>query len=357
MSEDYLRRHPRSSNKILFDMTLVGHQDQGECGEQSLEIFLQEDRESSIRKPISRFRLTWGRLVTETVLQSALFDEFLEKYGNQVAQIEVSRMSLPLGENEFKFYEKLGKLRSLTVNQVEVDVRKKITDVEFNFPASFRELRRIKIHNGEHSMQGYVWKLVEFCKKLEYYATPVCADFAMLFQVLKEKKHRNFKFYDMKHYVVGYSKFLTSKESIPELCEMSVISDVKWVNVSSRLLTTLEKTSLEKIAPQIVSTRGFFGREDFGGAVFPYVKEIRVVLGLWEVPSPRVFPGLKKLQISVSVDFRTAGILCMFWSRFPNLEEVKFKGSGRATDAVFMGVQGEPPFLQLTSEFSKSRIV
>lgn len=339
----------------------------------SLESFLHEDASvSSIIKriPTSGFNLCWHKKVksTEAVFQDSLTSEFLEKYGSNVVHLKVFNMTIPLGENEFNFYSNLPNLRCLSVLAVEVEVDRMD---HIHFPESFRNLKKLKIkvaieYRETQSLlllespdsSQFQWKLLEFCRNLETYVAPFNTDLSVLNKILTEKIHHKLQFYDMKE---GPKFNFTEYEQVyRNLCEMLPVSNIKWANVPSDLLSSFDKICLERVASQVVSLKDIKSYHDFKGVVFPNVDALRLYW-VWEdadtdddqslrkfAELPVIFPNLKRLQIRTPLE--GAGgkrLLWMLW-RLPNLEEITFNDCVFG-DAAFIGEDEVPPFLQLRS--------
>lgn len=346
MSSDYLRLHPQSRSKLRLDLTL--DLDREDNNHISLRGFLRQDKRSTIPHPTSRFHLTWEGKQTETVLhQGPLISDFLENYAQQITHLTISRMTIPLGKHTLDFFEKLPKLQSLSVIHLDVVVDDDGAKVEdLIFPESFRKLRKLKIRSGRESQQKFLWKMIEFCRNLEYYATPDTANFSMLLKILKEGKHKHFKFYDMKRYIPGYSH-LYAEENIRELCELSVMSNIKWVNVQSTFFGSLEKAVIKEIAPQVASLRGFSGGENFQEVIFHNVGAIwfdkrfpndELFIRALEHLADKLFPNVTRVEIAISGFCNVSGgITDLVSSRFPNLEEMRFLDASKKTcNTVFV---------------------
>lgn len=113
--DSYLSKHQPSRDVVVLDL----HRKRIEATENEkrvpLEDFLQKDSESTIRMPVTHFELMLGpgwcvpdqALNTAESFENSLIGKFLEKYGNQVENLHVHKMILPMVPPELKFYSSL----------------------------------------------------------------------------------------------------------------------------------------------------------------------------------------------------------------------------------------------------------
>lgn len=110
-AEDYLRMHPRSKKtSIYLRCPTSGNTDRGV----TLDTFLEQDRLNSIPKPVNRLIIHDSGYSFEHPLISG----FLERYGNGIRHVQISRMTFAHVLLGIQFLEKLPKLKSLKVSSV-----------------------------------------------------------------------------------------------------------------------------------------------------------------------------------------------------------------------------------------------
>lgn len=364
LSEGYLKRHPRSRDTVSLSVR--------DHGSSSLKTFLCEDELSTISKPVSRFRFH----VKSSNLDHPLLVEFLDKYGNQVKHLKISRMTCPMEDLELKFYSKLPKLKSLSVAHFNESRNKQIV-----FPETFKNLSKLKLPTVAAVIdveRNSYWKLIEFCKNLNIIGNmPLLSEdpgpshhMKIMREILAQKEHKKLQFYDMnKHHHDGA---FWDKSAFADLCEMTVVHNIKLLNVDSQFLNTFDKALQYKIAPQVLSLRNHWtfrgNRNSLLDVTLPNVEQVEICVsrGYWEegvtgVPAPETiaqmkrslssekFPGLKKLEILIPEAAGDPKLLSMMWNWLENLEEVKFTNTDNLTDVAFIGSGGEKSFLRLKS--------
>lgn len=88
-------------------------------GFQSLEAFQQQDQSSTIKQPTTRFRLLNSfpeyKKGIDSLFRTPQLNKVLETYSSQIVHLTMWRMNLPLGRNEFRFYERIPNLRNLRI--------------------------------------------------------------------------------------------------------------------------------------------------------------------------------------------------------------------------------------------------
>lgn len=408
-AEKYLVAHPRSKKiitvnigerdnevetKVKVEPSLIAEKTEDEiCWESFLiakkaaeeklflETFLNEDKASRIRIPSSHFRFKFQ--TTKTAFQHPLIPEFLRRYAGQVRHLEMDHISIPMEDDELKFYENFPNLSTLCVrkgvnkdksNKYNLDVNAECN----NFPENFKNLKKIEFKDGRALIVGNIstrclLKLFEVCKNLETFHIPnqtqfieITASpsmcyvlFAKMKQILGQDEHKHFrtldieKFFFFREHDVGY----------PILHELTTNCNMKLTNVPINFLDSFDKDWLEKIAPHVLSV-DFQLPKDPPEVVLPNVETIRNVR--WSCyPSdleqlkimlkPTMYPALKKLEIIVS-NGSSGSSLEYMWSSFPNLEELTIFGHRNGLmphgtgDPIFLTKTRQHPFLQLTSE-------
>lgn len=349
----------------------------------SLERFLIKDRGCTIRVPVTSLELQFSS--TKHFTNNHLLEEFLENYRNQIVRLEIPILVLPMRRSMFQFFERLPRLKSLTVSDVvaEVDARgdDEDKDRELRFPATFRNLKKLDLQDLQTLSipQNYLWNLIEFCTSLESLTFPFSQEtgevdqFHKMQQVLSRKEHKNFRFYDM---TCQSDLFLVSK--FEELRDMVCRYDLKLIDIESEFLYFCESEQRKQLAPYVVSMQGFRGdlESQFDGVTFPNLKAIRFgwfpihplpegVDELWireniAIPdiddlkltlTHQIYPALRKLEIRSEFGTAALEMFGLVWGQIPNLEEVAFQNCPATSDAVFIGPDPEQPtFLELTSK-------
>lgn len=380
LSEDYLQSGPRSRNQICLN---VGPESVEMPGRKSLKKFLQEDNVCSIRNPSSHFQLAY---TDPDVLGIPRVFTFLQKYAKHVVHLKIFHLTLPLTEHEMMFFVKLENLRSLKVTWLigrehDESVRK------IPFPESFKNLKSLKIDQwGDTLGPGscstlrkgdLLLQLVQHCKKLVYFRDPNrlpgVERFMIMSKILDDGEHKKLQFYDMMQHKPDFVDNIQREVSVHDLCRRSIAAKLKWSHAPPLLLASLERGQLEQMAPHVVSLmKGWNGRyhimlEDIQ---FPQLEQLYFSL-VDEVPesirshwiskifSPSVFPNLKKLTVDLTAGAESVSeVLVLIWNTLPNLEEVSLcqESPGLLRDDAFIGLNGERPFLQLTSTL-KLRVV
>lgn len=393
-ANNYLRLHPRSKNKISLSLNAhVGQdddEDQGiDQGEETenhfsfpLKAFLLKDNNSTIRRPVTRFQIAVKS--PPHSFKNPLISEFLEKYGHQVEELEVNVMSFPMDEYEFKFYEQLPKLRSLSVTMLKEEILKEVTDGENEsvvFPKNFKALRKLEIveRKGVEGRPLHFLKLIEFCKKLEHLLLPLfhfegrskpeisVSQVTELQRVLNLKEHKQFKFLDISRIFQSLANSADLRLMLTILHDLTMTHEVDLINVRASLLFKIENFDVfSQIARRVISVVGL-NSEYCLFNVLPNVRSSEVefftrqhvVYVAPPPPRPEVFPGLRKLEINT---WGTKVSLEHIWNEFPSLEEVTITTSNyfpsdavpveNPVDVVFTGDDvNRPAFLQLTSEY------
>lgn len=327
-----------------------------------------KDVTSEIRIPSKRMHLLSP---TETrTLQSINVDGILHRYGNQITHLEITRMSLPVNahDGEFQFFEKLPKLKSLTIERlIEGDEN----DDGRLFPENFKNLTTLSVASLDWNFptryQTLLRKLIEYCTNLEHIQYPHQFEagesndssffLEMMMNIVEKKTNKRLKFLDITH-----NQSTTNQGILQHMRDMILIHNMKCLGASAGHLSYMEVPELDQIAPNILSLRR--GSEDGNcrGIVFPNVNKISFS---WfrqqhEEPLPmelirgtfpsNQFPNLKILKLSITqADSYDGEIISSLWLDLPNLEELDLNGSDIG-DSVFLGSDAaNPSFLRLTS--------
>lgn len=343
----------------------------------SIETLLCRDNSSSIKLPITRFRLIFRSV---DIYCDPRVIEFVQRYGQQVEHLEISHVTLPLSEREQEFYEKLRKLRSLTVfhaHEVECLMDKA-------FPGIFKNLKSLKIVKMTWlnlPESNHLCRMLEYCKNLEFFGFPAYHGMELEEFLILFKKVRQILEHDERPRGVTYDlKELRSKFYQEILSEVMVNPYSKLQNVYPGVLLScnhevLQATALQVVSLQALSVSKFVGDPAMGAhdpcIPLPNIQEIQVSFTQTEglgrnaevvvAVSPElhlmeirrrlsIFPALKKLEVLLPRGFGDPGLLSLMWDCFTNLEEVTFTNNCEIKDVAFIGINGERPFLNLTSE-------
>lgn len=333
-------------------------------GDDSLESFVQKDSTSSIKLPTTRFKLDFR---TTQVFRHPCIARFLEQYGNQIEHLAVSRLSIPMQEDELSFYESLPNLRTLKViDSTELCGR---SQKEIILPRTFRTLKSLKIPNFNRCMPRQTnvhWKLVEFCTGLEVFGNTMLVSqhkdhFKEMCQILEQNDHRHFQHYDMN----AHNCSIWRNNALPGLFEMMIGHNVKLINVTADILGGLGRIHLEKIASLILSIKDLQMPRDFNfhkGVLLPNVNKIECLSVIGEDLCPAserqrrgwsgVLPGVTKLEVTIPKDVGDPENLSALWESFPNLVELEVTNDEGLTNVAFMS----EPFLRLRSKHVKDSI-
>lgn len=366
LTEDYLRRHPRPHNRIFVDL------DNRESPDYLYNFLHADLTNSTIRRPFSRLKLECR---SSASFQNPLLEQFLSHYGKQVTHLQVSSMSLPMGDEEFKFYTKFTKLKSLNVYLL---VEEETAETDCPFPETLRRISSLTLCDWKTLSKiptNFLWSMLQFCGDLKYLRYPEDKPpiISQLLGLLEDNKLKKFETYDMIYqFGHGFQHYFAN------LTEICVKFNVKLINMDARILhARCSANYLEKLAPQIVSLQGFKGKnDDFRGTTFPNVEEIKLEwYPLFPIPpcardewfnleihfppidalrrtlNPSIYPGLKRLEIQIELGPLAQETIALIWPELPNLEEVVFRECRDAGDMTFIGPNPEKPtFLELTSE-------
>lgn len=160
MPKDYLCRHPRSHRTIVIDEDKENKEKKGAL---SLESFLPKDYLCSIRNPTGCFSLKFSK--DEKIFANPHLLTFVEKYCNQIENLRVSYLSIPLGEDEWNFYEKLPKLKRISIG--DFDAQKDLSPLDIILPTTFKNPRYIFISASVRQRFSTCYrKLIEHCVNL-----------------------------------------------------------------------------------------------------------------------------------------------------------------------------------------------
>lgn len=388
LSEDYLRRHPRSQSKVRIIFHPEGERVYlRSADEWALNAFLSEDASSSIRIPTGLFEFQSRFYQSFNIFGHSRLPDFLEKYGNQIKYLTVPSLQIPMGYEEWEFYKKVPKLKGLTVQMLKI-VPELIPEPEnVTFPEIFKQLEILEIPRTATPNSGLLWKwkLVEQCTKLKTISwhLQLPGEFEKMRELLEHGKLKKLQccYID---FVSGFGEYQIAEVAvpwIPGLCELVKKYQLKLLNANSKYLSKFAITQMEQIAPHISSIKWAPLSEPYEFltvGVFENVEKIRIAsFAIDELPrmsnktgraitrasgaqcerlrrslSPAIFPNLKKFEFDIDM-YRgrndTNLVLALMWGWLPNLEEVIFKNSGGLSNVAFLGVKQDRPFLLLTS--------
>lgn len=340
-----------------------------------MDTFLRENDLCTIRKPTSTIRLN------VSVLNHPQIDKFLSHYGNQIKHVVITELTLPLEESELHFYDKLSKLKSLTVTFAKL----RHCEVSNPLPKSFQELKHLKIRNLEKTktieQANHLWKMFEFCSNLRSFGCPCVTDvhFQKFQQILRKGQHKKFQIYD----VEGFAD-CKKISLISDLYELSLNCNVKLVNIVCKLVCSFDKLQLQQIAKNIVSIRKLIFLDyldDLVDVTLPNLEKIEFCFLIEDDEESHLyfldeeyngqvgvmtrvlrgsvtFSNLRKLEIWFPRYAETSGKLALMWAYLPSLEELIFLEScGESVeDVAFIGEDGTLPFLHLTSEQTNLKV-
>lgn len=291
----------------------------------------------------------------------------------------MSTMTVPMDQKEIIFYEKLPRLKRLTVRFYDHEISDEV--VAFKFPETFKRLKELRVpapKPGNTVGCNHYWALIEFCENVEVCGfTSIYGESRDHFKVLNEILARNctikLKFYDM-----TLDHIFTMWDSIDDICHMCVKFGIKLLNINGDLLSSFGKVKLEKVANQVLSIRNLWSTYepyDFHNVPLPNVKNIELfvpkasintktgrmpddaqISEMQRILSIKMFPGLKKLTLTLSYNrgfCSSSRVLAEMWSIFPHLEELEVRHSAGLYDVAFMGINGERPFLALKSKLAE----
>lgn len=356
ISDDYLLFHPRSTKTISIALN------SSEDGEyESLETFLEMDTRSSIMQPSKHLQLICSNknIPSCPCWKKPDILNILKKYGRKITHLKVSHLTIPLKDHELKFYEQLPNLKGLSTDRLFVS---RISQIEFH--KSFKKIEKLKIKRCNETTSSVFWEMVKFCTNLDTLVVPSNLFFnGGNIEDVGEKcklKTINLRFQE------EYFKYSNATEEIQrDFCEISVEDDLKWENVPASMFDHFMQSTLQVIAPQIVSIKRLAGFECIQETLFPCVEKVHIESPfnhyveqnmLTKFLTAKSFPALKKLKISLRsgrFDSSDDYDLAYIWSQVPNLEEIDFTGSHDRdpTDNIFIGAGSvERNFLQLTSK-------
>lgn len=93
--------------------------------------------------PITRFSLEFKAL---DIFTNPSIQKFLQRYGDQIEYLAMSDISIPMEDDEIKFYENLPNLTSLSVRKSHgYGRRREITLPEF--PVTFKNVKSLRLLN------------------------------------------------------------------------------------------------------------------------------------------------------------------------------------------------------------------
>lgn len=368
LSEDYLRKHPDSSNCIQ----IFNEKDAGDT--RSLESFLLQDGANSIRKPTRTLKLFFSK--DQKIFGHPGLPEFLEKYGSQIESLHVSYLSIPMGEDEWRFYEGLPKLKSLMFEfHVAPDLA---SDAVIAFPGTFKNLTTFKVlGSGQADISKFYWTLVDHCTNLEtidfdgtLYSGP--HHLKELLRILEQKAHKNLKFCMIwLYFYIEFADPSTSNSQLLPLCEKYKL---KFTGFHVNKLSAFEKSRRQVISEAISTLLWRPGEncELSEDTPLPNVEKIYMCMKSKFLPlinkgsgqfvdaaagenlrrslSPVIFPNLKKLEVGLCDRLSDPSVMTHMWGWLPNLEEIVFGSTKCLKNVFFLGFKKELPFLLLTSK-------
>lgn len=376
--DDYLRMHPRSRDKLTFNFGLkkeAGEEETDEDMDKALEYFLKADSHYSIRKPVSSLEIVG----TSTSLYGhPLVFDFLEKYGHQLTQVEVSVLTFPLSPSVFEFYEKLPKLisfkgRITSDGDTDEVTGTELTTESITFPRTFRNVRKLEVWTSRRSIEisPLLWKLVEFCKRLEHFAIPKSGGSGTvaiqeLRKILDRREHKQLRYLSTAAVCAAYDDPSSAEGMLRNLMDMAIKHDLKLLNFnfvtashSHLMFHDNQVTKLNQLKDRVVSLRCILGLDDYARLALPNVQGVFALL-FWQsnfeffqtMMGQTVLPRLRKLElVSLSAPLSLEAI----WTQFPALEEISLQFGlidGDSTENIFgsMDAEEDPCFLRLTSE-------
>lgn len=340
MSDVYLKTHPLRKKIVNIGL------DAPDDSNLSIGTFL---RSSTMLRPVCTFRFLFNN--PGEAFRNPLLPEFLELYGKQILYIQVSSMSFPMEmEEEFAFYESLQKLRCLTVLQWQ-DCGTYVDENQYIFPTTFGKLIKLCLGTAKEKPNllspsivqeqklNHFWRLVEFCKDLQYLRLPQLEDhhlqFKLLQTTLEQGHHKKFHSLDLTNCTWPILQRQQRRISAEVFLDFVTSNkNVNLVNVQANFLGIIKAAPRPEIADRVVSIRKFTRPSYFNLVSLPRAYEIKDLI--WYENSPayvaltppltlhHLYPRLRKLSIEVEA-IAPGHSLEILWREFRNLEEVSLR--------------------------------
>lgn len=400
ISDDHLRCHPRPRSRNPIRIFVPDQDDSNknsslnhtnnnvDNGVHNIKSFLckEEDLESRmegirsylpIGAPTSHFHIEFE---STRAFGNCHLQTFLKLYGDQITQLQVYRQRLPITEKEIEFYENLPNLKCLSVVQKETrNSIGAVCDPKLHLPRVFTKLKEL---NVDKDCPGFsVWELLDFCTNIRSFSymniIEDVKELKRLLSVLDKHQHKRLEFLDLNH--VALDQF---ELSIPErrhltslLIALMTKLDLKLLNVAPRIFDVMDQNQRNQFAPRIFSLGSLDITDPLLGKIrsvelFPKVRTAAlsmefnnpdvdksetctIIASILSVFSCKNMPSLRILSIRIrDSDFGDDVSLLLpgVWGNFPNLEELYFQRAPLIEDIMFIGKNGELPFLQLTSK-------
>lgn len=383
LSEDHLRRHPRSRNIIQI---YIADKEDGQSKENDLKFptvkcFLREEQELAKRAeeveadfpiplPTSRFTI---KVESPKSFRCLHLRDFLLRYGNQMKYLKIERGKLPYTHEELSFYNQIPNLRHLIVVQgCGYSVIDPVEVTQVPLPQTLRKLIRLSV---DGDCPGFsTWRLLEFCcnlQRLRIVRHVVNAqDMHRLITIFDQGRHKNIKFLDLglfNNKVLRLHR-VGCRQVVSELYTLVTKYNLKLLNVPILLFHEIMKTHRDEFLPRIASLGKFdisnYRLSKIWRGSMPQVKEvvlcnectpsdINLNLMSWIIQrnlrlfSTNKMPNLRKLTLMVYPD--QVQLLAGIWSNFPRIQELYLSQALILPDVLFLGELGELPFLQLAS--------
>lgn len=318
---------------------------------------------------------------------SARLRQFLARYGSQVRKLEVVRGLDPYTQKELWFYEQFPNLeyfevvpkpsdffwfaQNLLYGRVPFTVTSPV-----HFPEVFENLVGLSV--GWEFYDFSVWPMIATCNNLRTFKFRMAHGNAQLIKkflkAFGQNHHKNLKYLELADCDIrrlnleleNYRSLVSQLYALIKKC------DIKLLNVTPWFFVGMEEMQGRQFAPNILSLRNVNLcdpnlPEMLRAEVFPETTTVMLHLSLWpleqqaepiitwnlELLSTKKFPSLRILKVDSPIikwDCDAGKSLAGLWNKVPCLEEVEFKADYFLQDIVFIGENGELPFLQLTSK-------
>lgn len=385
LATDHLWRHPGRS-KVCACLVVPNAEYPGR------EYFIRVVKEdlASIGAEMGAMPLSRINLQVESVASYAnpRLGAFITRYGYHLRHLDLYRRNnLPYSVDELRFFDKLPNLKYLNVYSIFLchkdSLKANNGDMESRnlpLPQVFSKLTELNVSNELFGIP--VWKLLETCTNLKTFGKldhsnndGAIEEIQSILKVFGRKHHKKLKhldlgYWDMKHLqldVMGYRQLMS------EIYDLIINCDLKLQSVTTSFFEGMEEAQKNQFALKISSLRydcltNPRFPEILGAHSFPQVEDILLIsecqnLDVEQVHmtitrnlpllSSKNLPNLRILRFETP-NYNCKGdggkLLARLWSSVPTLEELEFIYVPFLHDVVFIGENGELPFLHLESE-------
>lgn len=252
------------------------------------------------------------------------------------------------------------------------------------FPNAFSKLRQLHIDQDCPGFSAY--EFIKFCSNIKrfghMYLNQDAQKFGCALSHFDQAHYKNLKFLDMDYvHRVNFSlDQVKYRQLISHLLILVTKLDLKLKNVAPQIFDEMEDDQQNQVASRIVSLKNLNIADLQLGPIcsiqsFPNVKTVTLSLDFsiadedfdekifderdviltrnLALVSIKKMPSMRKLKVSM-IDYDADGdrsqLLARAWSIVHNIEELCLQHCPFVRDSVFIGENGELPFLHLTSE-------